>query len=498
MSKTLSELLYQVPLLATSGNMGQPIEGLAFDSRSVLPGYAFVALKGTRADGHDFIEQAIRAGARAVVCEQMPSVLYEDVAYIQVTHTAEALGSMAAAFYDYPSRKLKVVGITGTNGKTTTATLLYNLFSRLGYTTGLISTVVNRVGEQVLAATHTTPDALSLQSLLARMRQAGCTHVFMEVSSHALDQRRTAGLEFTGAVFTNISRDHLDYHKTFENYIHAKQRLFNDLPAKAFALSNRDDKRGEYMLQNTRAKRYYFALKRPADFKGRLIENTLEGLHLSINGLEAWYRLAGIFNAYNLTAVVGVALLLGEDLQQVVEVLSELPGAPGRFESIQLGDITAIVDYAHTPDALENVLQTIHALRTSSQPIITVVGCGGNRDKGKRPIMAKISVKWSDQVIFTSDNPRHEDPMHIIQDMLAGVSVSERKKVVVIEDRRAAIQQAVEMAVPGSIILIAGKGHETYQEVGHTRYPFDDRQEVSQCLQLRMQKGQKNNREAKP
>jgi UDP-N-acetylmuramoyl-L-alanyl-D-glutamate--2,6-diaminopimelate ligase len=482
MAHTLSELLYGVKIISAAGDMHLPVESLTFDSRKVLPGSLFVAVRGTQTDGHHYIEQALAAGARAVVCESMPSGIDASVTCIQVENSAEALGILAANYYGRPSEKLKVVGITGTNGKTTTATLLYRLFMAMGYRTGLISTVVNRIGEKELPATHTTPDALAIQSLLAEMHQAGCTHVFMEVSSHALDQRRVAGLQFAGGVFTNISRDHLDYHKTFEAYIHAKQRLFNDLPASAFALSNRDDKRGEYMLQNSRARRLYFALKRPADFKGRILENTIEGLHMEINGIEAWFRLTGTFNAYNLTAVVGTATALGEPIEAVVETLSALRGAPGRFETFKGGDITVIVDYAHTPDALANVLQTIEGLRVPGQRIITVVGCGGNRDKGKRPLMGDIAARMSDYAVFTSDNPRNEQPLDIIQDMLQGVSISDRKKVVVIEDRRAAIREAIQMAQAGDIVLVAGKGHETYQEIAGVKHPFDDRQEVQAAL----------------
>ncbi|WP_038029184.1 UDP-N-acetylmuramoyl-L-alanyl-D-glutamate--2,6-diaminopimelate ligase [Thermonema rossianum] len=487
MTHILSELLSGIKIISATGDMHVPVADLAFDSRKVLPGTLFVAVRGTQTDGHQYIGQALAAGARAVVCEALPAELHPSVTYVQVEDSAEALGLLAANFYGRPSEKLKVVGITGTNGKTTTATLLYRLFMAMGYRVGLISTVVNRIGEEELPATHTTPDALSVQALLAKMQQAGCTHVFMEVSSHALDQRRVAGLRFTGGVFTNISRDHLDYHKTFEAYIRAKQRLFNDLPAGAFALSNRDDKRGEYMLQNTRAQRLFFALKRPADFKGRILENTIEGLHMEINGIEAWFRLTGAFNAYNLTAVAGTAVALGEPIDVVIETLSGLKGAPGRFETFESNGITAIVDYAHTPDALANVLQTIRELRVPGQRIITVVGCGGNRDKGKRPLMGAMAAQMSDYAIFTSDNPRYEQPMDIIRDMLEGVGVADRKKVIVIEERRAAIREAIQMAQRGDIVLVAGKGHEPYQEIEGVKHPFDDRQEVQAAFAMLQQ-----------
>ncbi len=481
----LKDILYKVSLQSVSGNMETEVTQLAFDSRKVDVGSLFIAVSGTQVDGHDFIDKAIDQGAVAIVCEKLPQTTIDDIALIQVADSAEALGVMASNFYANPSEKLKLVGITGTNGKTTCATLLYQLFRGLGYNTGLLSTVENKVNEEVIPATHTTPDAISLNKILAHMVAKGCTHCFMESSSHAIVQRRIAGLKYEGAVFTNLSHEHLDYHKTFDEYIKAKKLLFDGLSSNAFSLVNADDKRGMVMLQNTKASKHKYAIKSLADYKARILSNTLEGLELDINGQNVWFKLIGDFNAYNLLAVLGTAILLGEDESEILQELSNLNPAPGRFEQVitETG-ITALVDYAHTPDALENVLLTIKAFRTGNEKVITVVGCGGNRDAVKRPIMAKIACDLSDKVVLTSDNPRFEEPMAIIKDMQEGVTPSNYRKTLVIEDRKEAIKTAAALAEPKDIILVAGKGHETYQEVKGERSDFDDRQVLSEMLNL--------------
>ena len=481
----LKDILYKVSLVSVSGRTDPEIEAICFDSGEVMLNCLFVAMKGTVADGHDYIAQAIAAGAVAIVCEKIPESTSENVTYIQVADSGKALGIMAANFHGNPSQKLKLVGITGTNGKTTTVMLLYNLFRKLGYNVGMLSTVENRINDVVIPATHTTPDALRLNALLAEMVKQSCTHCFMEVSSHALVQGRTAGLEFTGAVFTNISHDHLDYHKTFDEYIKAKKILFDGLPSTAFALVNVDDKRGLVMLQNTKADKNTFALKTVCDFKARLVSNTIHGLELEIDNRNVWFRLVGAFNAYNIITISAVATLLGENKDEVLRTLSELATAPGRFELLQNGlNIAAIVDYAHTPDALQNVLSTIKDIRTGNEQVITVVGCGGNRDKEKRPVMGDIATRYSDKVIFTSDNPRDENPETIIQEMQKGVTPSNYRKTLIIMDRREAIKTACSLANPHDIILVAGKGHETYQEIKGVRNPFDDRQILSETLDL--------------
>ncbi|MEJ2004434.1 MAG: UDP-N-acetylmuramoyl-L-alanyl-D-glutamate--2,6-diaminopimelate ligase, partial [Cyclobacteriaceae bacterium] len=414
-----------------------------------------------------------------------PLEMDENTAYIRVPDSAEALSRIAINFYGNPAGKLKLVGVTGTNGKTTVATLLYNLFRQLGYSTGLLSTVVNKVDEKEIAASHTTPDAVSLNAMLADMVEAGCSHCFMEVSSHALDQRRVAGLEFAGGIFTNITHDHLDYHNTFEEYISAKKLLFDGLSADAFALVNVDDRRGRIMLQNTRATKHTFALRSVAEFKGKLMTNSLQGLEMEIDGKEAWFRLIGDFNAYNLLAAYGCAVLLGADSDEVITKLTITQGAPGRFEQVTSDTkITAIVDYAHTPDALQNVLETIKEFRTGNEQVITVVGCGGDRDKGKRPLMASIACKYSDKVIFTSDNPRTEDPVEIIRDMQAGVGPADYKKTLVLPEREEAIKTACMMGKPGDIILVAGKGHEKYKEINGVKHTFDDIEVLERKLNL--------------
>jgi UDP-N-acetylmuramoyl-L-alanyl-D-glutamate--2,6-diaminopimelate ligase len=484
--KLLSDIAYKVSLKSVSGKMDLPVTDIQFDSRKVSPSSLFVALVGTTSNGHDFIAQVIEKGVKMIVCEVMPEALLPAVTYIQVADSSEALGIMASNFYNNPSAKLKVVGVTGTNGKTTTVTLLFDLFRQLGYSCGMLSTVHNKINDTVLPSTHTTPDAVSIQQLLAEMLAKGCTHCFMEVSSHAAVQRRIAGLTFQGALFSNITHDHLDYHKTFDEYIRAKKLFFDGLGKDAFALVNVDDKRGRIMLQNTKATQYTFSLKTIADYKASIISNTIHGLELDIEGRSVWFKLIGDFNAYNLIAVYGAALLLGEDKDEVLTVLSTLSSAKGRFDQVMSNteNITAIVDYAHTPDALENVLSTIHSIRQGHEKVITIVGCGGNRDAAKRPIMASIACKFSDQVIITSDNPRDEDPMDIIKQMQEGVKITDQRKVLVIADRKEAIKTATMLSAKGDIILIAGKGHENYQEIKGVKYPFDDKEIVKEMYDL--------------
>lgn len=452
------------------------VESIVFDSRKVTGFSLFVAVRGEKADGHDFIDRAIESGAVAIVCEEIPAAAKEGITYVKVENSREALGHLSSNFFDNPSSELKLVGITGTNGKTTTATMLYRLFKLLGSKVGLISTVENRIQNEIIGATHTTPDPVQLNALLRRMVEAKCTYCFMEVSSHALDQHRVAGIEFAGGVFTNISRDHLDYHGTFDNYIAAKKLLFDDLPDKSFALVNLDDRQGETMLQNCKARvQRTFALKAMADYKAKVVENLFSGLHLTIDGLDLYSKLVGRFNAYNILSVYAAARLLGQDKMDVLTALSNINPVPGRFEHLKSADgINAIVDYAHTPDALENVLTTISDIRTRSEQVITVVGCGGNRDKGKRPEMASIACKYSDRVILTSDNPRDEDPQAIIEDMKSGIEPVDYKKVNTILDRAEAIRMACSLASTDDIVLVAGKGHEKYQEIKGERFDFDD------------------------
>jgi UDP-N-acetylmuramoyl-L-alanyl-D-glutamate--2,6-diaminopimelate ligase len=465
--------------------MDVDVSGIAFDSRKVGDGTLFVAVKGTLSDGHAFISRAIESGARVIVCETLPDTIHESITFITVKNSAQALGIIASNFHGNPSTKVKLIGVTGTNGKTTTATLLFQLFTALGYKCGLISTVENRIVDKVVPSTHTTPDPVQLNALLQTMMEAEATHVFMEVSSHAVDQERIAGLKFTGAIFTNITHDHLDYHKTFENYIRAKKKFFDELPSDAFALVNADDKRGMVMLQNTKAKKQSFGLKKMVDFKGKIITNSIEGLELEVNGKNVWFKMIGDFNAYNLLGVYGTAMLLGEDSDEVLTRLSTLNGAPGRFELVNPGSrIIAIVDYAHTPDALQNVLETIGQFRTGNEQVITVVGCGGNRDKTKRPLMASIACRLSDKVVLTSDNPRDEDPNQIIQEMQTGIMPTEARKTLVIADREEAIKTACMMAKEKDIVLVAGKGHEDYQEIKGVKYPFDDRKVVERMLKM--------------
>jgi UDP-N-acetylmuramoyl-L-alanyl-D-glutamate--2,6-diaminopimelate ligase len=482
----LRELLNGVEVKSMTGDSAvQPLQ-LSTNSLQVTKGSLFIAVRGTQRDGHAFIEEAIQKGASVIVSEEEALSTSLPVVQVQVANTAAAASLLACNFYQHPSKQLTVVGVTGTNGKTTIATLLYKLFVKLGYTCGLISTVENRVGEVVVPSTHTTPDALSLQELLRKMVEAGCTHVFMEVSSHALHQHRVTGLYFTGAIFSNITHDHLDYHQTFEEYIRVKKSFFDHLTTEAFALSNADDKRGKVMLQNTAGKKLYYALKTLADYKGKILENGLEGLLMNVDDTEVHFRLIGAFNAYNLLAVYGAARALGESKMEVLTALSEISGAPGRFECLvsPKEKVLVIVDYAHTPDALLNVLSTIKQLRTGEQQIITVTGCGGDRDRTKRPLMAAAVCAHSDRAIFTSDNPRSENPAAIIRDMEEGVSAADRRKYIPVLDRREAIKTALVMARPQDIVLVAGKGHETYQLVKGEKQHFDDREEVKNWFTL--------------
>ena len=482
----LQELLYKLAIRSVKGNTNIDVASLHTDSRAVKQGSCFIAIKGTATDGHAYIDAAIASGAVAVVCQQMPATFTEGITYVQVENSAAAAGFMAHKFYGEPTNNLKLVGVTGTNGKTTIATLLFKLFSLLGYTCGLISTVQNQIGETIIPSTHTTPDAITLNALLQQMKEAGCQYVFMECSSHAIEQQRIAGLHFTGALFSNITHDHLDYHKTFEEYIRVKKSWFDELPKNCFAISNADDKRGAIMLQNTAAKKYFYSLKTLADFKGKVLDNSLTGLHLLVNETEVHFKLIGEFNACNLLAVYGAAICLGQDKQDVLLLLSNMDGAEGRFDYTisPVQKVVGIIDYAHTPDALINVLATIKNLRQGPEKIITVVGCGGNRDKTKRPVMAAVACEYSDKVIFTSDNPRNEDPLQIIKEMEAGVSVVARKKYISIADRREAIKTAVSLSNKEDIILIAGKGHEKYQEINGVKYHFDDKEVLSEMFEL--------------
>jgi UDP-N-acetylmuramoyl-L-alanyl-D-glutamate--2,6-diaminopimelate ligase len=471
----LKDILYKVSLKATSGDMNIPIGKVQFDSRKVEKGDLFVAVRGTQVDGHKFIQSAIEKGASAVVCEDdLPTV--QNVTMVQTEDSSRALGIMASNYYGNPSSKLKLIAVTGTNGKTTIVTLLYRLFRKIGYNTGLLSTISNKINDRELASTHTTGDALQINELLHNMLLEGCTHCFMEASSHAIDQNRTAGLSFDIAVFTNITHDHLDYHETFDAYIKAKKKLFDELNPGSFALVNTDDKRGKIMLQNTRAEKKTYGIRTMSDFKAKIISNSLEGLELEIDNFKIWFNLIGDFNAYNLSAAYGVCVLLGEDPEEILVALSSLEPVMGRFERVQLRNkITAIIDYAHTPDALSNVLKTIASVRTKNEQVITVVGCGGNRDKGKRPLMADIACRLSDRVIFTSDNPRDEDPATIIEEMKLGVRPSDFRKMLSIIDRKEAIKTSLTLAKENDIILIAGKGHEEYQEIKGKKKDFSDK-----------------------
>ena len=480
--KTLKDILSGIEFELVAGSLSTPVGQIQFDSRKVKAGDVFVATSGTHVDGHDFIPKAIESGATIIIAERA-DVPVGDACLVTLKNTAAALGVIAANFHGNPSQNLRVVGVTGTNGKTTIATLLYKLFIKLGYKAGLISTIKYYVGEDEFPATHTTPDSLQIQSLMAKMVEAGCEYCFMEVSSHAIDQDRIAGIKFEGGIFTNLTHDHLDYHKTFAEYLKAKKKFFDNLPASAFALTNADEKNGKVMLQNTNALQKSYGLKSLADFKCKVIEKHLDGMLLAIDGREVWTHFSGIFNAYNLMAVYGSAILLGEDVEKVLPLISELRPVAGRFEILRSPDGKyAIVDYAHTPDALKNVLNGISEIRTGNEQVITVVGAGGDRDKTKRPVMAKEAVMQSDRVILTSDNPRTEVPEQIIADMEAGVEPHVRKKVLSIVNRKEAIRTACMLAKTGDIILVAGKGHEDYQEIKGVKHHFDDKEVIAEIF----------------
>ncbi len=486
---TLAQILSPVTTTQIVGDTAMHINSLHLDSRKVERGSVFFAVRGTITDGHKYINTAIEKGAAVIVCEDLPKNPDTNVTWIQVEDTAVAMGLMAAEFYNNPSQEFKLVGVTGTNGKTTVASLLYQLYTKLGYKCGLVSTVQNIIGTETIPATHTTPDAISLTQLLRQMADADCSFVFMECSSHAIHQNRIKGQKFAGGIFSNITHDHLDYHGTFKNYIAAKKKFFDELDSDAFALTNKDDKNGQVMLQNTPATKYTYSLRTMADFSCRIIEHDFRGMLLEIDDQEAWYRLTGNFNAYNLLAVYATAFLLGEDKEQVITALSTLPPVRGRFEYMQSPNgLIGIVDYAHTPDALKNVLATINQIRSKNEQLITIIGCGGDRDSAKRPEMAEAAVELSDRAIFTSDNPRNEDPNAILEDMMKGVPGQHYKKVLKISDRKEAIKTAAALATKGDILLIAGKGHETYQEIKGVKHPFDDKavfEEIVNDMQMR-------------
>ena len=479
----LKNLVSKLDVLEVKGDLERDICGVQIDSRQVGEGHLFIAVRGTVADGHNYIGKALEQGAAAVLCETIPEETAENITYVRVENTEQMVGQVATTFYGDPTSKMKLVGVTGTNGKTTIATVLYEMFRYMGHKAGLLSTVCNYIDGEAIPTEHTTPDPITLNALLARMVEAGCEYAFMEVSSHSIVQNRIGGLTFAGGLFTNITRDHLDYHKTFENYIKAKKLFFDNLPKEAFAITNADDKNGMVMVQNTKAQVKTYSVQSPADFKAKIIECHFEGMYLNINGKEVGVQFIGKFNVSNLLAVYGAAVMLGKDEHEVLVALSAMKPVNGRFEALRSpSGYTAIVDYAHTPDALENVLNAIHGVLDGKGEVITVCGAGGNRDKGKRPLMAREAVKQSDRVIITSDNPRFEEPQDIINDMLAGLDEEQMKKVIAIVDRRQAIKTACMMAKSGDVILIAGKGHEDYQDVKGVKHHFDDKEEVRACF----------------
>lgn len=483
MKKSLNDILSGIETIKEYGKTKVQINGLQFDSRSVSAGDVFVAVKGTQVDGHFYIDQAIQKGATVIVCEILPNQITSEITYLQVEDSASVLAKMASNYFNNPSYKLKLIGITGTNGKTTIATLLYELFQKLGYKVGLLSTIRNRIGEEEVGATHTTPDPIQLNKLLYKMVEAGCSHVFMEVSSHAIHQNRIAGLSFVGGVFTNITHDHLDYHKTFADYLKVKKQFFDDLSDMAFALSNLDDRNGNFVLQNTKALKKTYGLKGLADFKAKIIENSFEGLALNINGNEVWCSLVGEFNASNLIAVYAVADLLGEEPTEILTALSSVKPVEGRFDMIKsANNIVCIVDYAHTPDAVKKLLETVNAIRTRNENLIALIGAGGDRDNSKRKDMGLIAGRLSDRLIITSDNPRTEDPEKIIEDIKAGVDPIDYKKVISIANRKEAIKTACMLAQTGDIIVVAGKGHESYQEICGVKHPFNDKEILKEAL----------------
>ena len=474
--KKVIDILKNIPYKLISGSMDTVVNGIELDSREIGQDFVFAALKGTISDGFQYIDKAIEKGASVIFCERKPEQIKEGINYLQIENLEEYLDTIAGNFFDFPAKKLKIVGVTGTNGKTTIATLLYNLFNMAGYQSGLISTVSYHAGEKVIKSTHTTPNVLKLNYLFSEMVKESCVYCFMEVSSHAIDQGRIRGIEFQGGIFTNLTHDHLDYHKTFKNYLEAKKKFFDDLNPSAFALVNADDKNGNVMIQNTKARKYTFSCSRNADFKSKIVELHVDGTLMQIDSNEIWTRFTGKFNASNLTAVYAAALLGGLEKDKALEMISVLTPVKGRFETVKINNITGIVDYAHTPDALDNILKTIHDLKSDSQSLITVVGAGGDRDKTKRPVMARLAVEYSDKLILTSDNPRTEPPTSIIDEMERGVEPADKNRMLKITDRKEAIKTACLLAKTGDIILIAGKGHETYQEINGVRYDFDDMQ----------------------
>ncbi len=481
--RALHELISNIQVLEFQGAQNATVNNLQLDSRLVSSGSLFAAIRGHAVDGHDFIDTAIEKGASAILCEEIPKAS-SSCSFIKVEDSAAALGEIASEFYHKPSTELKVIGITGTNGKTSVATMLYELYGSLGYKVGLISTIKYSINGEDYQSTHTTPHSIRIQELLSDMREQKCSHVFMEVSSHAIDQKRIAGLVFSGAVFTNITHDHLDYHADFKDYLYTKKKLFDQLRPEAFALFNRDDKNGQVVVQNCRATKYSFSLKSVSDFKTRIIEHDLQGMQLEIRGNEFWIRLVGEFNAYNILAVYAVAFLLDLEHSEIITALSSLQSVEGRFQHIKYKGVTAIVDYAHTPDALQNVLDTINAIRSRNENLICVLGCGGDRDKDKRPVMARIACQHSNKVVITSDNPRSEDPTAIIEDMMSGIEAMHYKKVLKITDREEAIKTAISLAERGDVILVAGKGHEKYQEINGVKHPFDDTEVLQRNLKL--------------
>ncbi|NTW31751.1 MAG: UDP-N-acetylmuramoyl-L-alanyl-D-glutamate--2,6-diaminopimelate ligase [Bacteroidetes bacterium] len=480
----LKDILYKAGTTEVIGDLSSSISQITFDSENVMAGSLFIAVKGTRNDGHNYINKAVESGAKAIVCEIFPENINNNTTYVKVKNSSEALGWIASNFYNNPSQKLKLVGITGTNGKTTIATLLHQLFRKLDYKAGLLSTVCNKINDTIIPSTHTTPDAIQLNALLKMMVDAGCTHCFMEVSSHAVVQNRITGLDFTGGVFSNITHDHLDYHKTFAEYLSAKKHFFDSLSSRAFAVTNADDNNGYVMLQNTKALRATYSLKNPAEYKAKILENVFSGLQMNVDGVDVWFKLVGSFNAYNILAIYSTSILLGEDRSEILKILSGLEAVEGRFDCIRSEKgIVAIIDYAHTPDALNNVLNTINAVKEGYEKVITVVGCGGDRDKTKRPLMAKIACDNCNRVILTSDNPRSEDPEKIIEEMMVGVDVISKKKVLSIINRQEAIKTALMFAQKEDIVLIAGKGHEKYQDIKGVKHPFDDKQIVKEIFE---------------
>lgn len=483
--KESKDILYKAGLIEVIGNTAIAVDSIHFDSRSVKKNSMFVAVKGTQSDGHNYIKQAIDKGSVMIVCETLPEKIIKGINYYRVSDSAMALGIISSNFYDNPSTKLKLIGVTGTNGKTTTASLLFETFMNLGYGCGLLSTVVNKINDKKIPATHTTPDPLELNKLLYEMVIAGCEYCFMEVSSHSVVQKRIAGLEFKGGIFTNLTHDHLDFHETFDAYLKAKQDFFTQLPSTAFALTNSDDRNGMVMVQNTKAKVHTYSLKTMSEYHGRILESRFDGMLLQINNKEIWTRLVGEFNAYNFLAIYSASVILGQEVHDILTILSEVRPVEGRFENMISPDgIITIVDYAHTPDAVKNVLETINSIRSHNEKLIIVIGAGGDRDKSKRPIMAKIASQLSERVILTSDNPRSEKPEDILEDMRKGVDPIDFKKVITITNRKEAITAACAMAESGDIILVAGKGHEKYQEINGIKHPFDDKQILREVLNI--------------